>query len=94
MNFVRLNATKVINLEHVTSIVFHDEQTFGDEDTGAMTTLPASVEITMTSTSMVEVTKYDGEVIGGASESDMILLTGKEATEFWLFVKIYCTKEG
>ena len=90
MNFIKVTKTRVINLEHVTSITYHPAETFeSDEVDGEIVNMPSSVEITLISTTVDEITKYDGEVIGGASASERLLLVGKEAGEFWNYVRLY-----
>ena len=92
-SFLRINGYQIINLAHVVAAKFSPAQEGGevyfDEDDGVdrvRQALPATLKLTLTSTSLESSHTYDGEVIGTAATSDTVALSGESAEWAWSYL--------
>ena len=95
MSFLKVG-NQIINRDHVVSAKYEPSSEWLDDeqDPPAQMKTPSFLYLTMSSVSGQEVTNYDGDVIAAYSESDVIILTGKEADDTWVYLVEFCSTDA
>lgn len=89
-NLLKINPRRLINLNHLVQVEYTPPESGIDDETGQPYQTRAQLTLTLSSVDYMEISRFDGETVGGVAVSDQVILRDDDAERVWKILQDYC----
>lgn len=92
-NLFKLTPRRLINLNHLVQVEYTPPESGIDDETGQPYQTRAQLTLTLSSVDYMEISRFDGETVGGVSVSDQVILRDDDAERVWKMLEHFTYPE-